>query len=169
MFQNAFHSCFSFTANSAFVLLWCNRNMAHVFQIRFTLLSIRPVRFLPLIFAVVNIVTAVIISTSAVNYCRLQPRTLSALVIIRAVRLSFVYFCTSDTTQQLVRRQRNISKNKGGRVQRQGPSISQCQNNKQYYEIVTLRGRQLTISTSRTTEFWRLELKSCKWCLQSDF
>jgi hypothetical protein len=38
------------------------------------------------------------------------------------------------------RRRRCSSKKDGGRVQRDGPSISQCQNYKQYYEIVVLRG-----------------------------
>ena len=47
--------------------------MARVSEMHFASLSIRPIQFWPLIFAVVNIVAAVVTSTSAVNYCRLQP------------------------------------------------------------------------------------------------
>ena len=79
----------------------CNKNhLLHLVGIlfpHFTLLSIRPIQYLPLIFSIVNVVTAVIISTSTVNYCRLQPERCRRLLLSEL--LDFLLYIFLHRTQ----------------------------------------------------------------------
>jgi hypothetical protein len=65
---------------------------------------------------------------SVTSWTVLVPVLITNILTIKSL---FVYFGGVDTTQQPVCRRRCISMKKGDRVQRNGPSISQCLDNKQ--------------------------------------